>query len=127
MYFPASSADLTKNIQRHYEMYSVLWPIRMAAAAIQKICKYCGRIFGSASNLHFRSLFNYMNTLLNNTSKFECYSFLEVSVTIYSRTSIIGTSVKRTTGYPNSGDRRCAERQYTCLDLFPDSTCSCTP
>jgi hypothetical protein len=39
--------------------------------------------------------------------------------------SFIRKSVKRMTGYPNSDDRRCAERQYTCLDLFPDSTCSC--
>jgi hypothetical protein len=50
---------------------------------------------------------------------------ISLSPSRYSRTSISGTSVKGTTGYPNSGDRSCAERQYTCLHLFPDFTCSC--
>jgi hypothetical protein len=43
--------DLTENIQRYYETYSVLMPIQTATTAVKAMREYCYGVFGFHSQL----------------------------------------------------------------------------
>ena len=39
-------ADLSKNTQTYYKIYSLLLPIYTTATAVKAVCKYCCRVCG---------------------------------------------------------------------------------